>query len=209
MKPWKTASAMYEPRDARLSFRLDPQWSGYGPILSQRGLTAGTKLEDWVDYAIRSDCAPYSLAQFDNLAQKTRLSRLVVQGTSREPKTGPDPADPPSVLSLISPCLPKQLGMVSSELPPRLSTWKTIPPPPENVASVLTFTAFFQDIPALSILWLSPFHLAKNGPGSMNLNPAKASNQTLWDVAASELQVTAVLVGDKNLLKDINDPPEG
>jgi hypothetical protein len=43
----------------------------------------------------------------------------------------------------------------------------------------------------------------------MNLNPAKASNQTLWDVAASELQVTAVLVGDKNLLKDINDPPEG
>ena len=47
--------------------------------ISQRGLTAATKLEDWVDYAIRSDCAPYSLAQFDNLAQKTRLSRLVVQ----------------------------------------------------------------------------------------------------------------------------------
>jgi hypothetical protein len=47
---------------------------------TQRGLTAATKLEDWVDYAIRSDCAPYSLAQFDNLAQKTRLSRLVVQG---------------------------------------------------------------------------------------------------------------------------------
>jgi hypothetical protein len=46
---------------------------------AQRGLTAATKLEDWVDYAIRSDCAPYSLAQFDNLAQKTRLSRLVVQ----------------------------------------------------------------------------------------------------------------------------------
>ena len=46
---------------------------------TQRGLTAATKLEDWVDYAIRSDCAPYSLAQFDNLAQKTRLSRLVVQ----------------------------------------------------------------------------------------------------------------------------------
>jgi hypothetical protein len=45
----------------------------------QRGLTAATKLEDWIDYAIRSDCAPYSLAQFDNLAQKTRLSKLVVQ----------------------------------------------------------------------------------------------------------------------------------
>jgi len=42
---------------------------------AQRGLTAATKLEDWVDYAIRSDCAPYSLAQFDNLAQKTRLSK--------------------------------------------------------------------------------------------------------------------------------------
>jgi hypothetical protein len=52
---------------------------------TQRGLTAATKLEDWVDYAIRSDCAPYSLAQFDNLAQKTRLSRLVVQG--RCPRT--------------------------------------------------------------------------------------------------------------------------
>ena len=31
------------------------------------------------------------------------------------------------------------------------------PPPPENVASVVTFTAFYQDIPALSIWWLSPF----------------------------------------------------
>jgi hypothetical protein len=37
-------------------------------------------LEDWIDYAIQSDCAPFSLAQFDNLAQKTRLLRLVVQG---------------------------------------------------------------------------------------------------------------------------------
>ncbi len=46
---------------------------------TQRGLSAATKLEDWIDYAIRSDCAPFSLAQFDNLAQKTRLSRLVVQ----------------------------------------------------------------------------------------------------------------------------------
>ena len=44
---------------------------------TQRGLSAATKLEDWIDYAIRSDCAPFSLAQFDNLAQKTRLSRLV------------------------------------------------------------------------------------------------------------------------------------
>jgi hypothetical protein len=30
--------------------------------------------------------------------------------------------------------------------------------PPENVASVVTFTAFCQDIPVLSIWWLSPFH---------------------------------------------------
>jgi len=52
------------------------------PSFSQRGLTAATKLEDWIDYAIRSDCAPFSLAQFDNLAQKTRLSRLVVQRRS-------------------------------------------------------------------------------------------------------------------------------
>ena len=35
MKRWKTSSAMYEPRNARFSFRLDPQWSGYGPILPQ------------------------------------------------------------------------------------------------------------------------------------------------------------------------------
>jgi len=41
------------------------------PKGAQRGLSAATKLEDWIDYAIRSDCAPFSLAQFDNLAQKT------------------------------------------------------------------------------------------------------------------------------------------
>ena len=35
----------------------------------------------------------------------------------QKPETGPDPADSPSVLSLISPSLPKQLGMVSPELP--------------------------------------------------------------------------------------------
>src|SRR5271166_3391110 len=58
------------------SWRRNPQFAS---MMSQRGLTAATKLEDWVDYAIRSDCALYSLAQFDNLAQKTRLSRLVVQ----------------------------------------------------------------------------------------------------------------------------------
>ena len=46
---------------------------------TQRGLSAATKLEDWIDYTIRRDCATFSLAQFDNLAQKTRLSRLVVQ----------------------------------------------------------------------------------------------------------------------------------
>src|SRR5208337_1617661 len=64
----------------RLSFssgRLSEFWRLVSWLVSQRGLTAATKLEDWVNYAIRSDCAPYSLAQFDNLAQKTRLSRLV------------------------------------------------------------------------------------------------------------------------------------
>src|SRR5271166_6143688 len=35
MKPWKTSSATNETRSARPSFRLDPQWSGYGPILPQ------------------------------------------------------------------------------------------------------------------------------------------------------------------------------
>jgi len=35
MKPWKTSSATNETRNARPSFRLDPQWSGYGPILPQ------------------------------------------------------------------------------------------------------------------------------------------------------------------------------
>ena len=56
------------------------------------GLTAATKLEDWIDYAIRSDYAPYSLAQFDNLAQKTRLSKLVVQRSRREFDAGPSQA---------------------------------------------------------------------------------------------------------------------
>ena len=53
----------------------------------------------------------------------------------------------------------KSSSLVKSSLrpTPRLSTWKTIPP--ENVASVVTFTAFYQDIPALSIWWLSPCHL--------------------------------------------------
>src|SRR5208283_6099959 len=31
------------------------------------------------------------------------------------------------------------------------------PPPPKNVASIVTFTAFYQDIPALSLWWLSRF----------------------------------------------------
>ena len=35
MKLWKTSSATNEPRNACPSFRLDPQWSGYGPILPQ------------------------------------------------------------------------------------------------------------------------------------------------------------------------------
>src|SRR5271166_2726417 len=35
MKPWKTSSATNETRSARPSFRLDSQWSGYGPILPQ------------------------------------------------------------------------------------------------------------------------------------------------------------------------------
>ncbi len=41
----------------------------------------------------------------------------VLHGRSRKPETGPDPVDPPSVLSLISPSSPKQFGMVSPELP--------------------------------------------------------------------------------------------
>jgi len=35
MKGWKTSSATYEPRNARPSFRLDPQWSGCGSVLPQ------------------------------------------------------------------------------------------------------------------------------------------------------------------------------
>src|SRR5208282_5099612 len=53
----------------------------------------------------------------------------------------------------------KSSSLVKSTLrpTPRLSAWKTIPAP-DNVASVVTFTAFYEDIPALSISWLSPFH---------------------------------------------------
>jgi len=35
MKQWKTSSAANEPRNACPYFRLDPQWSSYGPILPQ------------------------------------------------------------------------------------------------------------------------------------------------------------------------------
>src|SRR5271157_72514 len=44
MKPWKTSSATNETRSACPSFRLDPQWSGYGPIL-QQGHVAKTGAE--------------------------------------------------------------------------------------------------------------------------------------------------------------------
>ncbi len=54
--------------------------------------------------------------------------------------------------------------------------------------------------------WEGSLTLPKNGPGSMNLNPANESNQTLWGVPASELQVTAALVGNMNLLKDTPPP---
>ena len=37
--------------------------------------------------------------------------------------------------------------------------------PPDNIASVVTFTAFYQDIPASSIWWLSPFHVSTEGTG--------------------------------------------
>ena len=33
MKPWKTSSATNETRNAGSSFRIDPQWSGFGPVL--------------------------------------------------------------------------------------------------------------------------------------------------------------------------------
>ena len=33
MKSWKTSSATYETRNALPSFRLDPHWCGYGPVL--------------------------------------------------------------------------------------------------------------------------------------------------------------------------------
>ncbi len=44
MKPWMTSSAMTEPCKGRPSFRLDPQWSGYGP-----NITAGhvVKAGNW------------------------------------------------------------------------------------------------------------------------------------------------------------------
>jgi hypothetical protein len=35
MKPWKTSSAIHEPRNGPPSFRLDPQWSVYGRLLPQ------------------------------------------------------------------------------------------------------------------------------------------------------------------------------
>ena len=84
MKKSKTSSAANETRSARPCSRLDPQWSGYGPILPQRT-------------SRKPETGPNA-------------------DSSRKPETGPGPADPPSVLSLISPSSPKQLGMVSPEL---------------------------------------------------------------------------------------------
>ncbi len=51
MKRRKTSSATNEPRNARLSFRLDPQWSGYGPILPEG---TSRKPETWDRSRIQS-----------------------------------------------------------------------------------------------------------------------------------------------------------
>ncbi len=51
MKRRKTSSATNEPRNARLSFRLDPQWSGYGLILPEG---TSRKPETWDRSRIQS-----------------------------------------------------------------------------------------------------------------------------------------------------------
>ncbi len=54
--------------------------------------------------------------------------------------------------------------------------------------------------------WAGTLALPKDGTGSMNLNPVTGSKQTLWGVQASDLQITAALVSDKNLLKAMSPP---
>jgi Papain family cysteine protease len=54
--------------------------------------------------------------------------------------------------------------------------------------------------------WKGSLKLPSDGSGSMSLNPAGASSQELWGVPASEWRITAELVGDRNLLKDVAPP---
>jgi len=64
-------------------------------------------------------------------------------------------------------------------------------------------------IPANSVsgsAWVGALTLPKDGTGSMNLNPAPGSKQKVWGVPVSELQITAALENDKNLLKAMKQP---
>ena len=75
MKPWKTSAATNETRNARPSFRLDSQWSGYGPILPQ-----GTSRKPETGPAFRG-LAICSLPDFPEFAQAVRYG---VPGTRRD-----------------------------------------------------------------------------------------------------------------------------
>ena len=69
MKRWKTSSATYEPRSPCPSFRLDPQWSGYGPILPQGTLRRP-------ETGRTPEAAICSLPDFPEFAQAVRYGVL-------------------------------------------------------------------------------------------------------------------------------------
>jgi len=96
MKPWKTTSATNETRGARPSFRLDPQWSGYGPILPQ-----GTSRKPKTGH---DPAKPPDVAKTGTGHDPAKPPDVAKPGTGHDPAkppdvaktgTGHDPAKPP------------------------------------------------------------------------------------------------------------------
>src|SRR5271157_263814 len=72
MKPWKRSSATNEPRSACLSFRLDPKWSDYGPILvGARQLVRGHRPAGAVPSGTRGRHAPVLAHQLASARKKS------------------------------------------------------------------------------------------------------------------------------------------
>src|SRR5271157_2792999 len=84
-------------------------------------------------------------------------------------------------------------------------------PPPENGASVVTFTAFYQHIPALLISWLSPFPSRKKGivrqAGKPDLDPCRGIGFRAIRRRLSHGRVRYIVAARPSVRRDHQPPP--